>query len=29
MRKPHRRKAHTQRWSETFTSLYTSKFLIN
>lgn len=29
LRKQHRRKAHTQRWSETFTSLYTSKFLIN
>ena len=29
LRKPHRRKAHKQRWSETFTSLYTSKFLIN
>lgn len=29
LRKPRRRKAHTQRWSETFTNLYTSKFLIN
>lgn len=29
LRKPHRRKTHTQRWSETFTNLYTSKFLIN
>jgi mRNA interferase MazF len=29
LRKLHRRKAHTQRWSATFTSLSTSKFLIN